>query len=219
MVKICRSFPAPPSLELEAKKANGSYNKPDVVTRLRDDFNDKCYICELKGLQDPEVEHLIPHENGKYHDRMFDWNNLFFVCKHCNGVKKAKKYDSGIIDCCRQDPEKLLDFDFEAGIIKVSALDKNDKKSALTAELIYEVFNNSNSGIQLVATEKRVKGLSESMNILYKELQKYKSNPRSKRNQRTLKAILRKESDFAAFKRNYVRKRLDEYPELNTYVS
>ena len=48
MVKIERSFPAPASLESEAKKVSGSYEQPDVVSRLRKDFHDKCYICELK---------------------------------------------------------------------------------------------------------------------------------------------------------------------------
>ena len=53
MVKITRSYPAPESLTMEAQKKEGSYSKPDVVARLREDFHDKCYICEMKGLQDP----------------------------------------------------------------------------------------------------------------------------------------------------------------------
>ncbi len=64
MVKVKRTFPAPASLEIE-------------IRQLRDDFHNKCYICEMKNLQDPEVEHLLPHKNGKYWDRKFDWNNLF----------------------------------------------------------------------------------------------------------------------------------------------
>lgn len=77
MIKIERSFPAPSSLAAEAAKNNGSYEKPDVVERLKADFHNKCYICELKELQDPQVEHLLPHKNGKYQERKFDWNNLF----------------------------------------------------------------------------------------------------------------------------------------------
>lgn len=33
------------------------------------------------------MEHLLPHKNGKYLDRKFDWNNLFWACGHCNNVK------------------------------------------------------------------------------------------------------------------------------------
>ena len=219
MVKVVRSFPAPLSLAIEATKVNGSYNEPDVVRQLKSDFNDKCYICELKELQDPEVEHLLPHMNGKYRDRKYDWNNLFWACRHCNSVKKAEKYNSGIIDCCKQDPEKLVSFDFIQGNVRVEAIDSNDSQSVLTAELVYETFNKMNTGIREAACDTRIKSLSEAMNILYKELSRYKDNPSSKRNTRMLKAILGRESAFAAFKRSYVRKRLEEYPGLAAFVN
>lgn len=66
MVKIERSFPSHCLFGIRSKKVSGSYEQPDVVSRLRKDFHDKCYICELKNLQDPQVEHLLPHKNGKY---------------------------------------------------------------------------------------------------------------------------------------------------------
>lgn len=52
MVKVERSFPAPKSLAEEAKKVYGRYDKEDVVKRLREDFHNKCYICEMKELQE-----------------------------------------------------------------------------------------------------------------------------------------------------------------------
>lgn len=52
MVKVQRSYPAPESLEIEAQKPNGSYSCDDVVERLKDDFHNKCYICEIDQLQD-----------------------------------------------------------------------------------------------------------------------------------------------------------------------
>lgn len=54
MVKVERSFPAPASLALESQKANGSYSMPDVVKQLKEDFHNKCYICELNELQDAQ---------------------------------------------------------------------------------------------------------------------------------------------------------------------
>ena len=104
MVKVVRSFPAPASLAEEAKKAHGEYNKPDVIERLKKVFDNKCYICEMKELQDPNVEHLLPHKNGKYLERKFDWENLFWACGHCNSVKNNGKYDEGIVDCCKLKP-------------------------------------------------------------------------------------------------------------------
>ena len=54
MIKIERNPIPPLSLAIEAKKKDGIYNKPDVIQQLREDSNDKCYICELGGLSDPE---------------------------------------------------------------------------------------------------------------------------------------------------------------------
>ena len=53
MVKVERSFPAPASLAVEAQKVKGSYSMPDVVKQLKEDFHNKCYICELSELQMP----------------------------------------------------------------------------------------------------------------------------------------------------------------------
>lgn len=65
MIKINR-YPIPPaSLAIEATKPRGSYNGADVVQQLKNDSNDKCYICELQDLSDPEVEHLRPHFNAQ----------------------------------------------------------------------------------------------------------------------------------------------------------
>lgn len=57
MIKVERSFPAPISLSEQRK-----YDGADVVAQLRADFNDKCYICGMGNLQDPQIEHLLPHK-------------------------------------------------------------------------------------------------------------------------------------------------------------
>ena len=108
MVRVERSFPAPESLVSEKEKTSGTYNTPEVNRRLSHDFHGKCYICEAGDLQDPQIEHLLPHMHGRYRDRMFDWENLFWSCGRCNSIKKSSAYDEGILDCCRQDPEEYL---------------------------------------------------------------------------------------------------------------
>lgn len=218
MVKVERSYPAPESLAKESLKKSGSYNKPDVVERLKKDFHDKCYICELKGLQDPEVEHLMPHKQGEYPERMFDWDNLFWCCGHCNGVKNNGKYDNGIIDCCKQDPEEVIKLSLVNDEIIVDVLKKDDEKAQLTARLIYETFNLKNTGIRTAACENRTKALMKEMNKLYQGLEKYKANPKSVKNNKIMQAILRRESAFAAFKRDYVKERISDYPGIEAFI-
>lgn len=218
MTKIERSFPAPASLAIEAQKAYGKYDKPDVINQLRKDAHDKCYICGMKGLQDPVVEHLLPHKDGKYPDRKFDWNNLFWACGHCNGVKNQQKYDEGVINCCQQDPEKLIDFKLTNEIIDVRAKNISNEKAVLTAMLVMEVFNLKNTGMRIYKSEKRFLELNKEMNKLYDNLEELNKNPDSGIVMRKLRAILRRESAFAAFKRNYIRDNKDRYPQLMKYI-
>ena len=98
------------------------------------------------------------------------------------------------------------------------AVDPDDEKAEATAILIYETFNLKNTGIREAACENRLEHLRASMNVLYRELEKYKIAPNSPIHKRMLKALLRRESEFAAFKRNYIRDNISEYPDLAEYV-
>ena len=219
MVKITRSYPAPESLKMEAKKKEGSYSKPDVVARLKEDFHDKCYICEMKGLQDPQIEHLLPHKNGRWPDRKFDWENLFWACGHCNRVKSRRKYEEGILNCCQRDPEDAMVFHLRQEEVEVWPKSPEDREAVLTSELVEEVFNLENTGMRIVGSAVRTRLLQEEMNTLYKKLEAYRKNPGSKLIQRTLRALLKRDTAFAGFKRCYVRERAEQYPELQKYIA
>lgn len=218
MIKVERSQPAPASLALEAQKKDGDYNKPDVIERLWQDFHNKCYICGTAELQDGVVEHRLPHKNGKFHDRKFDWDNLFWSCRHCNGVKNRGIYDEGIIDCCRRDPEDLLEFKLMENNVSVAPVNPSDSESALTAALIYDVFNRRNTGMRDIQSADRLRWLLQEMNGFYRNFEKYRKQPGNRHNQRMMQACLVRDSAFAEFKRAYVRKRLDKFPELGEYL-
>jgi uncharacterized protein (TIGR02646 family) len=219
MVKVDRTFPAPESLERESKKKTGSYSEPDVVEQLKKDFHNKCYICEINELQDPQVEHLLPHMDGKYPERKFDWNNLFWSCGHCNNVKNQRKYDNGIIDCCKEDPEELIYFGLLNEATQIYARDKENEKAILTAQLVTEVFNLKNTGMRTYKSDQRFQELNQEMNKLYDALEEMNENPESKFVLRKLKALLRRESKFAAFKRNYIRENQERFPQLLRYIA
>lgn len=218
MVKVVRSYPAPESLAEEAKKASGRYDRPDVIERLKRDFHNKCYICEMKELQDPNVEHLLPHKNGKYPERKFDWENLFWACGHCNGVKNNGKYDAGVIDCCRLDPEEYLDFRLKDNNVVIRVIKGDDEIYNRTALLITETFTLKNTGMRTYTSDERLRLLQKEMNLLYGQLEKLHNSPNSKMVLRTICSLLRRESAFAAFKRCYVRVHSEEYPQLQKFL-
>lgn len=169
-------------------------------------------------MQDPQVEHLLPHKDGKYPDRKFDWNNLFWSCSHCNNVKSSPKYDIGIVDCCKNDPELLLSFVLKGNVVEVRAINPGDAQAVLTAQLVEDVFTLSNTGLRVHKSAMRHQELTKEMNILYDNLEAIKKTPESKVVLRKLKAILRRESRFAAFKRDYVRRNQATYPQLSQYI-
>lgn len=218
MVKIERTQTPPASLKTEAQKAYGSYSETDVVKQLREDSHDKCYICELQHLSDPEVEHLKPHYNRKRKELVFDWNNLFYSCRHCNLIKSASKYDDKILDCCAVDPEIVMDHIFQNGHVEIHS-NSEDEAVKMTADLIQTCFELRNTGIREAACQHRVDELAETMSILFKTLKKYKDHPEAQRYKRSLNNMLSRSSQFAAFKRSYVRRHLGDYPELENMVS
>ena len=220
MIKVERSYPAPLSLSIEKAKANGTYRCEGVVPALRHDFNNKCYICELGDLQDPEIEHLIPHK-GCNKDLEFDWDNLFWACRNCNDIKNQRKYAEGIIDCCHIDPELLLRQEVASGKVNVTVLGKTtDVVIKNTAMLLNEVFNKNNTEMRTVRQQERYRKLLQEMNVLYRTLEKYNGSLASVKNlyYRILESLLDRKTPFASFKRQYVRDNSARYPELQQLV-
>ena len=220
MVKIERTETAPKSLAVESQKSYGSYEKPDVIEQLKKDFHGKCYICELNDLTDIEVEHLMPHYNRRKPERVFDWNNLFYSCPHCNSIKNARKYDEKVIDCCAEDPELYLYHIFGVHAVSVRPADGiTDEKAIMTADLIESCFEKRNTGIRNVQCAVRFGRLADTMNKLYVTLGEYRKEGASSKYYRALCAILKREYKFAAFTRHYVRTHLQDYPELAELLS
>ena len=174
-------------------------------------------MCEMNELQSINVEHLFPHHDGKDRDRMYDWNNLFYSCAHCNNIKKSKVYDDVILDCCKVDPERYVCQELVDNHVRVSP--KVDTIEAeRTAQLLTECFEHRNTGIRVQECAVRVRALQATMNVLYKELEKYKRKKTNK-GLRTLRGLLDRSYKFSGFTRTYVRLHLEEYPDLADYVS
>lgn len=103
-------------------------------------------------------------------------------------------------------------------IVVVAVSDIRDEFQNRTALLITEVFSVKNTGMRTYTSDERLRLLQKEMNILYQQLKKLHNNPDSKVILRTICSLLRRESAFAAFKRCYVRKYADKYPQLQKYV-
>lgn len=84
--------------------------------------------------------------------------------------------------------------------------------------LVQEVFQLKNTAMRDYKRAMRFQELNREMNLLYDNLEEMKKNPESKAVMRKLKALLRKESGFAAFKRHYIRENAGRFPQLIQYI-
>lgn len=106
---------------------------------------------------------------------------------------------------------------YEKGHVKVHNI-VAEERAVMTAELIQECFEKRNTGIREAACQYRIDRLADEMNVLYKTLAKYKREPELQRYKRSLRATLSRTSVFASFKRNYVRKHIEDYPGLEEFL-
>lgn len=207
MINIVKSQPAPLCLADEVKKANGDYKCGDVVIRIRNDFFNKCYICETKAPTTINVEHFKPHKSGKLKLLKFDWNNLFYVCAHCNNTKLAKPQYDDILDCTKSinwivdliehifDPLKSDSPDFVAHTQTSKVLN--------TVELLEEVYG-GNTVVKKIEAINIINQLTQEMNAFVHFVTGYLKSgdyPQQKRDFRDLIIErLKPDSPFTAFK-------------------
>lgn len=100
----------------------------------------------------------------------------------------------------------------------VHAINDKNRQAVLTAKLITEVFNLKNTGMRVYKSDFRFQELNREMNKLYDSLEEMKEPSQQKLALRKVKSLLRRESKFAAFKRNYIRENKEKYPDLIEYL-
>ncbi len=163
MFSVIRPDTFPKSLT----KSTKDYRATDVVEVLQDIFFSKCYLCERKGFSDVNIEHRDPHEGDLI--KKYDWNNLFYACVRCNGIK-ANIYKN-IIDCCQTlDVAQAIELhcpivnnDDHKVIVTVGNLASTIEIES-TIKLLDQCFNDTNTAL---------KGISR--HTLIKQIQKYQT--------------------------------------------
>lgn len=210
MIRIYRSPDPPKSLEKEIKKKNGSYRKQDVHDKLKENFHNKCYICETKPMLSRDIDHLKPHLNAKFGSEnweiKFAWDNLFLSCHHCNMLKSDKE---NILNCCERDPEQALYQKVDGGDVSVSPIDPNDQSAAATAQLIQEAFMATKPPARKLDAADRRGLLHEELMHLLETLDQYKKCRRKSKKKaelfETLRQMVQLDQAYAGFLRTEIR--------------
>ena len=213
MFNVERSQPEPSSLAIEKLKSKDAYRNADVLYMLQQDFFNKCYLCEEKEISAIEVDHLKPHFNGAYLDRKFDWNNLFFCCRHCNGTKAAR--DVPLLDCTNCDNNMYSSMcykfrSFPAPSVIIESFSKDCIATTNTVELLNQIY----SGKDPDKVTNRVMEASNIREKIRKEIDHFLEVLNEPHDVEKLTNMLSKKSAFSAFKRQIIK---DHYSNLEIY--
>ena len=207
MIYFEKSQPAPECLEKEKLKQNGDYKCGDVLNRLKDDFKNKCYICETKEPTNINVEHFKSHSENP--DLKFDWNNLFLACGHCNNTK-LDKFDN-LLDCTNLNDkiESQLKYFFNPFPLEKVAIEtaNDDEKSTATKNLLLAVFNGTTK-LKIIESANLRNQLLEEIRDFQKHLCDYYKahNDEDKdHHRRKILSHLNAASAFTAFKRQIIK--------------
>jgi len=222
MVFFKKTDLAPSSLTLESQKSNGQYNKEDVLILLHQDFKNKCYICESKGIESINIEHFAPHKDQNS-IRKFNWSNLFWACSHCNQIKSDKE---PLLNCIvNQDGvdtkiRYILDDDLLSGNKVIIEQLSNDLATSNTIELLQKVYQGTTPQNSFQAKEKRNKLYDEMSDFTGLVLKYFRSEDEEKKEdyQREISKQLSNRSAFTAFKRWFIKDNEKYKNEFDKYI-
>ena len=222
MVYFRKSQPSPDCLENEKGKENGDYKCDNVLELIKNDFKNKCYICEYKEPESINVEHFIPHEGDK--NLKFDWNNLFWSCNHCNNTKLNNF--KNILNCTIED-DKVSDdlkyifkpYPFERVEIETVV---NNERTRETRKLLLAVYNGTTTLKKIEASNLRNKLLDEVcefQQLLIDYFKDTNDDDDVEYYKRKIKGHLKTGSNFTAFKNWIVKENEDLLEEFHEYIS
>ena len=210
MIYLPKSATVHPCLEKEKAKANGTYHCGEVLETLKNDFKNKCYICEYKEPTTINIEHFKPHKGDK--ELKFDWNNLFYCCGHCNSNKGARVEFNDILNCTvvTDFAETKIRYEinpFPGEKVKLTALD-NAVNVVNTVQLLSEVYNGTTT-LKLIESanirSKLLKEIRYFQDLLFAYIDDGYTPEEKATFKNKIEKELRSSSGFTAFKRWIIR--------------
>ncbi|CAI8719379.1 HNH endonuclease [Pseudomonas serbica] len=224
MLHLPKTMPGPEAeLQAEKLKASGTYRIDSVLHQLKNDFHNKCYLCE-DSPQSVNVEHFIPHKKNL--DLKFSWSNLFWACAHCNNIKGGS-FD-GILNCINDtDIEGKLEYvfsSFPSEDVRINDL-QGTAESELTAKLLLNIYNGTTTlkKIESNGLRKNIARQLLELNLYVLDFEDAEEDPAMRRHLgEVIKSKVRNNAKFASFSRAHLRRfpltlqklrsEIDEFP-------
>lgn len=208
MIHVDRSLPPPNCLEAEKVKANGNYRCGDVLDRLKEDFRNKCYLCEFAEITNINVEHFVPHQGDI--DLKFSWDNLYWCCGHCNNTKLARTAE---LYCCTDADDttgrelRYYMNPFPGESVEIEVLTQS-QKATNTRDLLIDIYNGTTKHKSIESANLRSQLLKEIRNFqthLIEYFDSTNSDEDKARIENQIRRNLNPASQFTAFKNWIIR--------------
>jgi len=222
MIYFEKSQPAPDCLALEKTKAAGDYKCQGVLQRLKDDFCNKCYICEKAEPLSINVEHFRPHRGDQ--ELKFSWENLFWSCAHCNNIKLGGFSD--ILDCTDLECsiESRLKYEFKPfpfENVKIHALDADP--AVFSARTLIELVFNGSTELKIIESanlrNELLHDIRDFQGYLIEYFKLTCTGSRKEFVSNKIREHLHQASSFTAFKRWIIRDNERLMTEFENYLT
>ena len=119
-----------------------TYQDELVVQQIKDDFFDKCYLCEEKVPRHLEVEHFYPQLHFPL--LINNWNNLICICEKCNKIrpKNINTVGQEVYDPCTHDVDNFIKLKFnDSQEIDINIVDTTNPLDVNTKALLDRIHN------------------------------------------------------------------------------
>lgn len=188
-----------------------AYNDPAVVALVRNDFHDKCYLCEEKPLRHLEVEHFYPQ--AYYPHLVNNWYNLLCICEKCNKIRPKEintKNENEVLNCWADDVETAitLRYDETADIVEIKPND-HSVKTANTTELLQKIHNGLKTTSLSYVDLRRL--IAEELAELSKEIEYFETTVLKSVFKARISKRLSRTACFSAIKRTFIQ---EKHPTL-----
>jgi len=195
----------PECLSHQMTLRTGKYDCGNVAELLSKDFKNKCYICEDNNVTNMNIEHFVPKSLGR--DHKFNWDNLFFACRHCNGIKSDDfntTSNNQILNCLVGSANVLggINYKIEDKFNKVlsfEALNK-DKNTLNTVELLDLTHNTVSTEQRKVQAQNVRKRIIKEINRFERIFEGSIGLPEDEETVEEMQNCMKKGKAFSAFK-------------------
>lgn len=203
----------------------GDYRHQDIISAIKADFHDKCYICEQKGISSINIEHFAPHKDINM-IRKYNWNNLFWACSHCNTIKSSN-YDGKLLNCTIKADNIDTKIRYMLNFNSINREDQiiinnidNSINTLNTVDLLKKVYKGTttlNKHHSVLLRNKIYDEIFDFQNTLDKYLISEDEEKKEEIYLHFIKIGLSNKSSFSAFKRDIVRNN-PKYSQFVQYI-